>query len=93
MRLSVVVGACALLVSAPSIASAQAAQKFAFINSQAVLQAAPGAVEAQVTLQKELETQVARALITGDASDGCTIVVDAEDGTLSLRYDKAKEPA
>ncbi len=44
-------------------------------------------------LQKELETQVARALITGDASDGCTIVVDAEDGTLSLRYDKAKEPA
>jgi ATP-dependent Clp protease ATP-binding subunit ClpB len=44
-------------------------------------------------LQKELETQVARALITGDASDGCTIVVDAEDGTLSLRYDKAKETA
>jgi hypothetical protein len=34
-----------------------------------------------------------RALITGDASDGCTIVVDAEDGTLSLRYDKAKETA
>lgn len=57
MRLSVVIGACALLVGAPSFASAQGvAQKFAFINSQAIMQSAPGAIEAQTTLQKELET-------------------------------------
>ena len=64
MRLPVFVGACALLFGAPSLASAQgAAQKFAFINSQAILQSAPGAVEAQIQLQKELEamrTQVAK---------------------------------
>ena len=57
MRLPVLVGACALLLGAPSLASAQgAAQKFAFINSQAILQSAPGATEAQLQLQKELES-------------------------------------
>ncbi len=57
MRTPVLVGACALLLGAPSLASAQgAAQKFAFINSQAILQSAPGAAEAQLQLQKELET-------------------------------------
>ena len=61
MRLPVFVGACALLLGAPSLASAQgAAQKFAFINSQAILQSAPGAVEAQTQLQKELETMRAQ---------------------------------
>lgn len=55
MRISYVIGASALLLSAPTVTSAQAAQKFAFINSQAILQAAPGAVEAQTQLQKELE--------------------------------------
>ena len=57
MRTPILVGACALLLGAPSLASAQgAAQKFAFINSQAILQSAPGAAEAQLQLQKELET-------------------------------------
>ena len=57
MRLPVIIGACALLLGAPSLARAQnVAQKFAFINSQAFLQAAPGAAEAQLQLQKELET-------------------------------------
>lgn len=57
MRLPVIIGACALLLGAPSLARAQnVAQKFAFINSQAILQAAPGAAEAQLQLQKELET-------------------------------------
>ena len=61
MRLPVLVGACALLLSAPSLAFAQGApQKFAFINSQAILQSAPGAVEAQIQLQKELETMRAQ---------------------------------
>lgn len=56
MRFSYVVGASALLLSATSVTNAQSAQKFAFINSQAILQSAPGAVEAQTQLQKELET-------------------------------------
>ncbi len=57
MRFPVLLGAAALLVGAPSLVTAQTAgQKFAFINSQAIMQAAPGAVEAQMQLQKELET-------------------------------------
>jgi outer membrane protein len=57
MRLSHVVGACALLLGAPSLASAQStSQKFAYVNSQALLQSAPGAGEAQLQLQKELES-------------------------------------
>ena len=48
MRLSTFVGACALLLGAPALASAQAAQNFAFINSQAIMQTAPGRAEAEL---------------------------------------------
>ena len=37
-------------------------------------------------LQKELETQIARALIASDVTDGATITVDEQDGTLALKY-------
>ncbi|MBP6775429.1 MAG: OmpH family outer membrane protein [Gemmatimonadaceae bacterium] len=90
MRLSVVVGACALLVSAPSIASAQAAQKFAFINSQAVLQAAPGAVEAQVTLQKELETMRAQVTKLTDSLTAMDEAYKKEELTLSPTAKEAR---
>ncbi len=68
MRLSFVVGACAVLLGAPSLASAQgAAQKFAFVNSQALLQAAPGANEAQLQLQKEMEAMRAQVAKLSDS--------------------------
>lgn len=59
MRLSVLVGACAILlgtVAAASSVEAQAAQKFAFINSQALVAAAPGRVEADAQFEKEMES-------------------------------------
>ncbi|HMZ51674.1 MAG TPA: AAA family ATPase, partial [Candidatus Sumerlaeota bacterium] len=37
-------------------------------------------------LQKELETQIARALIASDVTDGAKITVDEQDGTLALKY-------
>lgn len=39
-------------------------------------------------LQRELETQIARALIAGDVTDGATITVDAAGGALHLTYTK-----
>ncbi|WP_306521101.1 OmpH family outer membrane protein [Gemmatimonas sp.] len=53
MRLLTVVGAVAVLASVPSLASAQG-QKFAFVNSQALLQNAPGRGEAEATFEKEM---------------------------------------
>ena len=55
MRLSSLVhGAAALLVALPAAASAQAAQKFAFVNSQAILANAPGRADAEATFDKEM---------------------------------------
>jgi outer membrane protein len=54
MRLLSVIGACALLVSVPSLASAQASQKFAFVNSQALLQSAPGRADAEASFEKDM---------------------------------------
>ncbi|GAB1341403.1 OmpH/Skp family outer membrane protein [Gemmatimonas sp.] len=54
MRVLSFVGAVALFAAAPSLASAQAGQKFAFINSQALLQNAPGRADAEAAFEKEM---------------------------------------
>lgn len=54
MRLHFVLAACALLAGAPAVSSAQAAQKFAFVNSQALLQNAPGRAEAEAAFEKDM---------------------------------------
>ena len=48
MRPAAFLGVVALLCSAPAVATAQtAAQRFAYVNTQLILQAAPGRTEAQ----------------------------------------------
>ncbi|MEN9509871.1 MAG: hypothetical protein RLZZ621_2434 [Gemmatimonadota bacterium] len=54
MRLSAFLSACALVATVPAVTSAQAAQKFAFVNSQAILANAPGRAEAEATFEKEM---------------------------------------
>jgi outer membrane protein len=54
MRLTTVFGACALLVGVSSVAQAQASQKVAFVNSQAILANAPGRAEAEAQFEKEM---------------------------------------
>jgi ATP-dependent Clp protease ATP-binding subunit ClpB len=44
-------------------------------------------------LQRELETQIARALIGGEVADGSTVTVDAADGFLELQYEKPESTA
>ena len=83
MRIHITLGACALLLCAPSFASAQAVQKFAFINSQAIMSSAPGAVEAQTMLQKELETMRAQVTKLTDSLAAMDDVYKKEELTLS----------
>lgn len=54
MRLRSIFAACALTIGVPAISSAQAAQKFAFVNSQALLQSAPGRAEAEAAFEKDM---------------------------------------
>ena len=81
MRLSVFVGACALLVGTE--VSAQAAQKFAFINSQALMQAAPGRAEAELQFQKDMEGFRAQVAKLGDSLSSLEKAFQAEAITLS----------
>ncbi len=53
MRLSSLLGACALLVGATTIAQAQG-QKIAYVNSQQLMAAAPGRTEAEAAYEKEM---------------------------------------
>ena len=53
MRLSSFVGACALVLGVPALASAQG-QKFAYVNSAAILQSAPGRTEAEAQFEKDM---------------------------------------
>lgn len=91
MRLSFVVGACALLASAPSVVSAQgASQKFAFVNSQALLQSAPGANEAQLQLQKEMETMRAQVAKLSDSLTALDEQYKKEEVSLSPTAKEAR---
>jgi outer membrane protein len=54
MRVTTILGACALLVSVPAFAQAQIAQKIAFVNSQQILAGAPGRAEAEAAFEKEM---------------------------------------
>jgi ATP-dependent Clp protease ATP-binding subunit ClpB len=38
-------------------------------------------------IQREVETRIGRALLSGEIQDGATIVVDAVDGELEVRHE------
>lgn len=90
MRLSTFVGACALLLGAPALASAQAAQKFAFINSQAIMQTAPGRAEAELQFQKEMEGFRAQVAKLGDSLNLLQEAYKKEEPSLSPTAKEAK---
>lgn len=90
MRLSTFVGACALLLGAPALASAQAAQKFAFINSQAIMQSAPGRAEAELQFQKDMEGFRAQVAKLGDSLTLLQEAYKKEEPSLSPTAKEAK---
>jgi outer membrane protein len=85
MRHAVFAGALALLYSASAAApaQAQAAQKFAFVNSQAILAAAPGAQEAQAQFQKEMEALRSQVTKLGDSLNTLQQAFQKEEVSLS----------
>jgi ATP-dependent Clp protease ATP-binding subunit ClpB len=44
-------------------------------------------------IQREVETRIARALLTGEIRDGATIRLEAEDGEVVVRWRQPDEPA
>ena len=74
-----------MLVGVSAVASAQApaAQKFAFINSQAILAAAPGRVEAEAQFQKEMEVLRAQVTKLGDSLNTLQQAYQKEEVSLS----------
>jgi len=90
MRLSTFVGACALVLGAPALASAQVAQKFAFINSQAIMQSAPGRGEAELQFQKDMEMFRAQVAKLGDSLNLLQESFKKEEPALSPTAKEAK---
>ncbi len=90
MRLSTFVGACALLVCVPVAVSAQAAQKFAFINSQAIMQSAPGRVEAELQFQKDMELFRSQVTKLGDSLNVLSETYKKEEPSLSPTAKEAR---
>lgn len=100
MRLLSVVGAVAVLAAVPSFASAQAGQKFAFVNSQALLQNAPGRADAEATFEKEMtgiRTQLAKlqdslqAMNEAWAKEEPTLQGAAKDARLKVLREKEQK--
>jgi outer membrane protein len=92
MRVLAFLSALALTVALPLRAEAQGGQKFAFVNSQALLQAAPGAADAQAQFQKEVEslrTQI-QAMTDSMSAMEKAYTDDAEKMTDSARIDRLK---
>ena len=90
MRLSVFVGACALLVGTSARVSAQTAQKFAFINSQQLMQAAPGRAEAELQFQKDMEVFRAQVAKLGDSLSALEKAYGLEQISLSPAAKEAR---
>jgi outer membrane protein len=90
MRLSTFVGACALLLGVPALASAQAAQKFAFINSQAIMQVAPGRAEAELQFQKDMEGFRSQVQKLGDSLNLLDSTYKKEEPSLSPTAKEAR---
>jgi ATP-dependent Clp protease ATP-binding subunit ClpB len=44
-------------------------------------------------LQREVETRIGRALLGGDVTDGCTVVVDYTDASLTVTWTPPEMPA
>lgn len=91
MRPAAFLGAVTLVFSVSAVASAQtAAQRFAYVNSQAILQAAPGRAEAQQTFEKEYQTLESQATKLTDSLRVLTVAFQKEEPGLSPQAREAR---
>ncbi len=89
MRLSSFVGACALVLGVPALASAQG-QKFAYVNSAAILQSAPGRSEAEAQFDKDMTTMRAAVQKLSDSLNTLQEVYAKEEVSLSPAAKEAR---
>ena len=83
MRSAAIVGVLALIGSV-SVAEAQTApQKFAYVNSQAILQSAPGRAEAEAAFQKDFQSIEGQAKKLADSLQVLTAAFQKEEPALS----------
>jgi outer membrane protein len=84
MRSNLLNGVLALALLLPGAAYAQAGgQKIAYVNTQLILQGAPGAAEAQQTFQKEMEGVQARLKVMQDSLAALEQAFTRDADTLS----------
>jgi outer membrane protein len=84
-------GVLALAVLLPGAAHAQAGgQKIAYVNSQLILQGAPGATEAQATFQKDMEGLQAKLKTMQDSLTKLEQAFSRDADTLSVASREAR---
>lgn len=89
MRLSSFVGACALVLGVPVLASAQG-QKFAYVNSAAILQSAPGRPEAEAQFDKDMTSMRAGVQKLSDSLNTLQEAYAKEEVSLSPAAKEAR---
>ena len=85
--------ALTLPVVAASSAAAQGPQKFAYINSQLVLQQAPGRAEAEAQLQKEMEPFSRRMKVMQDSMQAMVAAYTKDAATLTPAVQAQRQEA
>ena len=89
MRISSFVGACALVLGVPALASAQG-QKFAYVNSAAILQSAPGRTEAEAQFEKDMTSMRAAVQKLSDSLNTLQEAYAKEEVSLSPAAKEAR---
>lgn len=81
----------ALLAAGIGTAAAQQSQKFAYINSQQILQQAPGRAEAEAQFQKELQQYQAEVQRMGDSLKTIVAAFEKESLVMSPAAKEARQ--
>ncbi len=91
MRFFMTGGAIALAMLLPLSARAQAAgQKIAYVNTQLILQGAPGATEAQATFQKDVEALQKRVVGLSDSLTALEAAFNRDQATMAAAAREAR---
>ena len=89
MRILSFVGACALMLGVPALVSAQG-QKFAYVNSAAILQSAPGRAEAEALFDKDMTSMRAAVQKLSDSLNTLQEAYAKEEVSLSPAAKEAR---
>ncbi len=84
----IALAACAVV---PTVARAQAAPRFAYIDSRAILAQAPGRAEAEAQFQKEMQAYQGQVKLMGDSLNTMMTAYTKSELTLSPTAKEARQ--